>query len=93
MEEAAHRRAQKEINAHATLWVRMMKVGENSSMSASRGLHRVKDSMMVHNHGLAPLYSLRKDHKVIEDGAQGPQLGLYVEAVRLTIMRCRISWG
>ena len=27
MEEAAHRRAQKEINAHATLWVRMMKVG------------------------------------------------------------------
>ena len=72
VEEAAHLRAQKEINAHATLWVRMLSAGEKASTKGSSGLQRVKDSMQVHNHGYAPVYSLRKDHKEVQDEVKGP---------------------
>ena len=66
----------------------MMKAGENTSTKATAGVQRVKYSMKVHNHGHAPLCSLRKDHKVTEDEVLGPLLGRYVEAVRHIITRC-----
>ena len=72
VDEAAHLRAQKEANAHTVMWTRMLKAGENSSTKASSGMQRVKDNMQVHNHGYAPLYSLRKDHKEVGNVTQGP---------------------
>lgn len=92
VEEAAHLRAQKESNAHATLWVRMLSAGEKASTKGSSGLQRLKDSMQVHNHGYAPLYSLRKDHKEVQDAMQGPPTRPVCGGMRLTTTRCRTSW-
>ena len=72
VEEAVHLRAQKEANAHSVMWTRMLKAGENSGTKALSGMQRVKDNMQVHNHGYAPLYSLRKDHKEVESVTRGP---------------------
>ena len=72
VEEAVHLRAQKEANAHSVMWTRMLKAGENSGTKALSGMQRVKDNMQVHNHGYAPLYSLRKDHKEVENVTRGP---------------------
>ena len=72
VEEAVHQRAQKEANAHSVMWTRIMKAGENASTKAASGMQRVKDNMQVQNHGYAPLYSLRKDHKEVENITQGP---------------------
>jgi len=50
-------------------WTRILKMGEETSASAPE---RVKNNMLVENHGLAPLYGLRKDHKPIDDDNVGP---------------------
>ena len=72
VEEAVHLRAQKDANAHSTLWVRMMSAGHFTGTNRGRGMLRVRDSMTVENHGHAPLYSLRKDHKDFDDPVRGP---------------------
>ena len=62
--EDEHLKLQKEINAHATMWTRILKMGEEVSESAPE---RVKNNMLVENHGLASLYGLRKDHKTVDN--------------------------
>ena len=66
--EEEHESAQNIINAHSILWTRMLRAGKNYK----EGGRRVKNNMTVRNHSLAPLYSLRKDHKNIEDREKGP---------------------
>ena len=48
-----------------------MKADEFTSKKATRG-YRVKQNMTVSNLGHALLYSLRKDHKDVEDPTHGP---------------------
>ena len=54
------------------MWVRFTKAGEETSTSATKGESRVRNSMRVNNHGYAPLYTLRKDHKMVDDPVRGP---------------------
>ena len=69
--EEEHVKCQKEINAHAIMWTRILKAGEKAGNTAES---RVKRNITVAagSHGLAPLYTLRKDHKVYEDKEIGP---------------------
>ena len=72
VENAIHDKAEKEANAHSTMWLRFTGAGEFTGTSATTGYKRVKNSMKVQNHGYAPLYTLRKDHKVVDDPVLGP---------------------
>ena len=72
VENAIHDKAEKEANAHSTMWLRFTGAGEYTGTSATTGYKRVKNSMKVQNHGYAPLYTLRKDHKVVDDPVLGP---------------------
>ena len=69
--EEEHVKCQKEINAHAIMWTRILRAGEKAG---ERAESRIKGNMTVAtgSHGLAPLYTLRKDHKVYEDKEIGP---------------------
>ena len=73
VDEKEHETLQKEINAHTTMWLRISKAGERTGNETDKGsFNRIKNSLKVSNHGYAPLYTLRKDHKVIEDPDIGP---------------------
>ena len=72
IDSSTHERNQKEVNAHSTMWVRIMKAGELTSTNSVKGADRVRNSMKVLNHGYAPLYTLRKDHKNVDDQNIGP---------------------
>ena len=72
IDDSTHERNQKEVNAHSTMWVRIMKAGELTSTNSVKGTDRVRNSMKVFNHGYAPLYTLRKDHKNVDDQTIGP---------------------
>ena len=72
VDSKTHVRCQKEINAHSSMWVRFMKAGEFTSTSSIKGQDRIRNSMKVYNHGYAPLYALRKDHKEVDDPVLGP---------------------
>ena len=72
VDSKTHVRCQKEINAHSSMWVRFMKAGEYTNTSSIKGQDRVRNSMKVYNHGYAPLYALRKDHKEVDDPVLGP---------------------
>ena len=56
--EELHERVQAEANAHSVMWVRLLNAGEISG-----GQARIKSNMLVRDCTLAPLYTLRKDHK------------------------------
>ena len=78
--EDEHLKCQKEINAHATMWTRILKAGEEEASTAA---DRIKNNMLVDNHGLAPIYTVRKDHKAYADETIGPPVGLFVMAAQL----------
>ena len=60
-------RFEKEINAHAEMWTRIMNAGTNT------GNHdRIRGNMKSRNNPPAPLSVLRKDHKRHEDSVIGP---------------------
>ena len=68
------------------MWVRIMKAGEFTNTSSVKGVDRVKNSMKIFNHGYAPLYALRKDHKSVDDPVLGPPPGpSAAEARHITI--------
>ena len=58
---------QAEANAHSVLWVRLLNAGE-----VNGGQGRIKSNMLVNDCTLAPLYTLRKDHKTALDQNVGP---------------------
>ena len=60
-------RFEKEINAHAEMWTRMLNAGKET------GHHdRIRASMKSKNNPSAPLSVLRKDHKQYDDEVTGP---------------------
>ena len=65
--EKEHMKAQSQINAHSIMWTNITKAGEGC-----RSKERVKNNLLVENSGLAPVYALRKDHKVCNDQEKGP---------------------
>ena len=65
--ESLHERLQKEANAHSVLWVRLLNAGE-----VVGGQARIKNNMLVSDCTLAPLYTLRKDHKKTADQNSRP---------------------
>ena len=65
--ESLHERLQKEANAHSVMWVRLLNAGE-----VVGGQARIKSNMLVSDCTLAPLYTLRKDHKTTTDQNSGP---------------------
>ena len=67
IDEKEHLRAQTLINAHSTIWANITKAGE-----AFKSSDRVKNNLLVENSDLAPIYALRKDHKICEDINKGP---------------------
>ena len=67
-----HDTLQREINAHTAMWLRFCRAGELTGSGTTGDYQRIKSSMKVHNHGYAPLYTLRKDHKPFEDPVAGP---------------------
>ena len=69
--EDEHVRCQKAINAHAVMWTKMLKMGENEKGNAE---NRIKGNVTVAtgSHGTASLYTLRKDHKSTSDQEKGP---------------------
>ena len=67
--ESLHERLQKEANAHSVLWVRLLNAGE-----VIGGQARIKNNMLVSDCTLAPLYTLRKDHKKTADQNSGPSV-------------------
>ena len=69
--EAEHQRCQKEANAHATIWTRIVNAGANNTSQTAQ--ERIKANLLVENSGYAPLYSLRKDHKQCDDQIKGPK--------------------
>ena len=59
-----------------------------SSTKASSGMQKVKDNKQAHNHGYAPLYSLRKYLKEVENVTRQD---LHVTGVPPTTARAPIS--
>ena len=55
------------MNAHSVMWVRMLNAGQDMSQE-----DRIKSNMTSKYNPIAPLYSLRKDHKVGFDQEKGP---------------------
>ena len=64
-----HLKAQKEMNAHSTMWLRILKA---SSHCGANGESRTRANMMVENSSVAALHTLRKDHKAAQDPEEGP---------------------
>ena len=73
VDEKEHETLQRVINAHTTMWLRISKAGEKTGSEPDKGnFNRIKNSLRVSHHGYAPLYTLRKDHKEVEDTDAGP---------------------
>ena len=70
VDEKEHDEVQRMANAHTAMWLRFSKAGECSRSDSE--YNRIKSSLKVNNHGYAPLYTLRKDHKKAEDPNIGP---------------------
>ena len=70
--EEEHLKCQETINGHSILWCRILRAGECADTSGARGTDRVKNNLLVEHSDTAPLYGLRKDHKVAEDPETGP---------------------
>ena len=60
-------RLQRLVNAHAVFWTRFLQAG-----SKTKSATKLKDSMVSVGSSIAPLYTLRKDHKVYDDESRGP---------------------
>ena len=69
--EKEHQQAQKDINAHATIWTRITNAGSNNKSKTATD--RIKANLLTENSDYAPLYTLRKDHKPCEDSIKGPK--------------------
>jgi len=69
IDELDHTKAQKEINAHATMWTKILNV---SQAYGTNSVTRSKNNLLVENSSLASLYVLRKDHKNSNDATVGP---------------------
>ena len=65
--EATKATFEKEINAHAEMWIRILNAGEKTMNH-----DRIRSSMKSRNNPPAPLYVLRKDHKRYNDEVVGP---------------------
>ena len=65
--EQDYDRLQTEMNAHSILWTRILAAGK-----ATGNFSRIKSNMITSDCPLAPLYTLRKDHKDIKDEIRGP---------------------
>ena len=58
------------MNAHATMWSKILKAGE---LTSKHGPQRIKENMISSEKcDPPPLYALRKDHKQHEDAEAGP---------------------
>ena len=55
------------MNAHSIMWTRMLAAGKETNHTS-----RIKSNMVTSNCPLAPLYTLRKDHKRVDDPTIGP---------------------
>ena len=62
-----HDDIEKKINAHSVMWVRMLCAGEGTGQE-----ERIRNNMVSHCNPIAPLYTLRKDHKSNIDPVAGP---------------------
>ena len=55
------------MNAHGIMWTRILNAGQNFNHE-----ERIRKNMLNENCEVAPLYTLRKDHKVCVDKTKGP---------------------
>ena len=62
-----HERLQQLINAHSVSWVRILNAGKETSNEV-----RIKNNMLNSDSQVAPLYTLRKDHKEYNNEYSGP---------------------
>ena len=65
--EAEAGQIEKELSAHSEAWSRILCVGGNWNQ-----LDRVRTNMISKDSPFAPVYTLRKDHKVHQDVSAGP---------------------
>ena len=75
--EEEHEEAQKEINAHAVFWCRILSISKETGRNEEaneRNHLRSKSNLMVDSCELPPVYGLRKDHKQSVDDYKGPPL-------------------
>ena len=70
--EDEYTECQRVINAHSTLWTRILNAGEEVEGGKVRASDRIRNNLLVQNHSTAPLYALRKDHKEYADDVEGP---------------------
>ena len=70
IEEKEYDRLITEMNAHATMWSKILKAGE---LTGQHGPQRIKENLISSEKcDPPPLYALRKDHKQHEDTETGP---------------------
>ena len=62
-----HDQIETKLNAHATMWMRMLNAGEGENQT-----ERIRHNMTSQYSPVAPLYVLRKDHKTNFDPVKGP---------------------
>ena len=62
-----YERLESEMNAHSVIWTRILGAGHGTGH-----VNRIKNNMITHDCPLAPLYTLRKDHKTMDDEVKGP---------------------
>ena len=62
-----YERLESEMNAHSVIWTRILKAGHRTGH-----VNRIKNNMITQDCPIAPLYTLRKDHKNIDDVVKGP---------------------
>ena len=78
-----YERLESEMNAHSVIWTRILKAGHRTGH-----VNRIKNNMITQDCPIAPLYTLRKDHKNIDDKVKGPLYDLFVERCRRIISGC-----
>ena len=70
IEEKEYDKLITEVNAHATMWSKILKAGESSG---DYGPQRIKENMLsAEKCDAPPLYALRKDHKPHSEAEAGP---------------------
>ena len=64
-----HDKMEKQLSSHAVVWSRMLNAGHELGQT-----DRVKNNMISKSSPIAPMYGLRKDHKIVADGQkeEGP---------------------
>ena len=62
-----YERLESEMNAHSIIWTRILKAGHRTGH-----VNRIKNNMITQDCPIAPLYTLRKDHKNIDDEVKRP---------------------